>query len=251
MSFSEPPLYDEDRFFLGCAGSFNLADAEKKREATKPLVNCLAAEALSTRDYDAAKRISNKIEMGVKMKENIALVVVDAVAPEVDLGDGALIVKDKIQNLTDRMGVDSYELFTHFANIYRTTHTAKLDKKLELKRDYSDIVLVGGAVGNQHYDVFLSLLTNAKDKKQAISIHIPLDCTYGVVNDRFDGEDFMRAELPTLDIYAIHKYRSAIKEFGTAACIIEEDGSVVESSPINKLKLWNESEVMLQYLNQK
>ena len=232
------------------------------KEAVNPLKEFLATEGKDWKkefggdfspggsNYDTARRILSRIVEEEKMKENIALVVVDTVASNVDLGDGAAIVKDGIQDLVKRINGDSYELFSEFANIRGTTYTDELDEGLKLRKDYSDVVLVGGDVGNEHYDVFLALLAQARDKKQAVSVHIPLDCNYVVVNDRFDGEDFMRAELPTADMYAVNKYKSAVREFGAAAYVIEKDGSVVESSPVTKLKLWAEAEVMLQHLNQ-
>jgi hypothetical protein len=206
------------------------------KHSIKPLKEFLAKQGglvhYPLANYDYAKRILNNIILEGKMKNEIALVIVDAVASGVEHGEGASIVKENIQNLVNQVNGDSYEFFTDFANIKGTTYTEKIDKKIELKKDYNEIILVGGSLGGQHYSSLLSILNKSGTYGNNFKVSIPLDCTYVTVFDRFDGESFTRTELALPDMPIFEKYNESVKGLS-----------------INELKLWSESRSLIDYLD--
>ena len=196
-------------------------------------------------NYEAARRVLKQIQGVIKMSD-IALVIVDAVAP--DISENPAIAKDAIQELTDaKVAGRSYEFFSEYANIKGTDGTEKINGDYTLDHPHIELILVGGSLGNKHYDAFKSQVSGTA---ASLTIHMPLDCTYAFENDKMDGEAFTRAVQASPDQPIFQKYKAAMRRFGPSAYMIERNGEVQEKSPITQVKLWDNWQMMANYLAQ-
>ncbi len=191
----------------------------------------------------------------MKMKQdnkNISLVVVDAVAPDIE--DYPEVALSNIQAVVDR-GITS-NIYEFFVGSSELRHNGKkLGGKYRRCGEISDIlsetvpgeiILVGGSLGNKHYDIFAALLESIKVKEYASGIHIPFDCIYSFESKYDSGESWEEGKLANKDMPVFDRYRVALKDL-TLPYSVVNGGNMPKDSPLITLHIWDEWKQMADY----
>jgi hypothetical protein len=191
---------------------------------------------------------------------DISLVVIDAVSHNIEEnGDVAL---KNIQGLIDSgIAKNIYEFLVgesclrHDGRKIKRRYWEKVKLEDVLPEVSSGkIILVGGSLGNGHYDAFVDLVKQSKETGDGTVIHIPFDCTYSF-EERYDsGESWSDGKIgnPKMPIYK--KYIEAIKEIYPDAYSIRVDGHHVDNSwvmnrgPRAILEQWSNMDYMIPRL---
>ncbi len=167
---------------------------------------------------------------------DISLVVVDAVAPDIEEDPG--IALPNIQALIDS-GITGniYELYAGRSEL---KHNGERTKKTELDpvdtagKIKGEVILVGGSLGNKHYKVFLSLLNRIGDYTNPV-LHIPFDCTYSFEQKYDSGDSWEEGKIASPDMPVFKKYRQAMRRTGSKASNVD-------------FKLWDRWAQMVDYI---
>ena len=114
----------------------------------------------------------------------------------------------------------------------------------------SDIILVGGGIGNCHFGAYLAIMSQLYNKPK--SIHLPLDCIYEtVVKDSDDGK-YLASSTVGLRHPALNKYMGLVKMCSDHHSI-QKDNVVMDSYEGQRqttLLIWSTSDKLVDYLNQ-
>lgn len=186
-------------------------------------------------------------------KNDIALVVVDAIPPDIDDNDDIALAN--IQRLV-QSGIAGivYEFFTYRPTLGIDDPAIKRQKIKGNDEDYaldgitSDMIIAGGSLGNKHYQAFVSIMAQIRKASRPSSIHIPIDCTCSFENKYDSGESWADGSIGSLDMEVLQKYHEALARAAPPAYVSMVDGKVSLVSDVTTWHLWSDQSKMIAYL---
>jgi hypothetical protein len=188
----------------------------------------------------------------MKMKTNdIALVVVDADSPQIE--ENSRVALPNIQALIDSGLVGRVVEYSSAA--WRLTHHGeRIDRynsryaEIEEQFPEGEIILVGGPLGNQHWQAFMALLNQSSENSRSPNIHIPFDCTYYSDEDYQDGDKWLVGKLGKQGLPEIESYYNTISIYGPGGIISGVDTPFESSKETLDVKFWKGWQDMVPYL---
>jgi hypothetical protein len=182
--------------------------------------------------------------------KNIALVVVESESSDTTI-EGGDIVLPNIQNLINtEIASAVYDFSVRQSRLEHDGKYIQLNHKSVYRIDdlVDEVIIAGGSLGNEHYDVFKALLQQYSNAGKSLHVNIPLNCTYSFTQETDSGDKWNEAILGNQNLPILKKYNEGLKKYASNAYLIERDGSIVEKSPVTTLKLWTDWKEMSDYI---
>lgn len=140
---------------------------------------------------------------------DISVVVVSPVSTYID--SHADVALSNIRELAKAGLADKVHVYSRNGAEIQGAEQHDLGDNYELPGLASDVILAGGALGDEHYDVLEGIVRKAASEDRQVNIHIPLDSNYLAEEHNGSGDTWYEG------VTAFEKYAAAIEKEKAAA----------------------------------